>query len=298
MVAGRPYIDVRNSFNSFLPRGVSPKTGEALVDAWLDRLDANPELHDKVEFEVALTAFDFIFDDTFARRYGGVLGDIAFMDYRQSLRALTIRCLNPGQGGTLAASLAAAGHPHGQKRGEDPSTTENPTGRLACARSLLERCKSHGMLPFSIIARYAFIAEALMRSAVAKGAILAERIADFKRSVWTISREVGDDFQKVCQGRMSRQEFFRLHGHLRPGTYDILSPRLRGPGRPLRELQGHGRGHARPAFHAKHSRGKGHRPAARRAWSGRTRRRGLLQIRPHGHRRARVRQVRVHAPPL
>jgi len=33
-----------------------------VVTAWLDHLAKNPQLHDKVEFEVAQTCFDFCFD--------------------------------------------------------------------------------------------------------------------------------------------------------------------------------------------------------------------------------------------
>ncbi|MGE4293781.1 MAG: PEP/pyruvate-binding domain-containing protein, partial [Desulfovibrio sp.] len=74
-LAGQPFIDVRASFNSFLPRSVDPVAGEKLVTAWLDRLCAHPELHDKVEFEVALTLRDFCFDATMAERYPRLLTD-------------------------------------------------------------------------------------------------------------------------------------------------------------------------------------------------------------------------------
>ena len=42
-LGGQPYIDVRASFNSFLPAGLPTETRERLVDAWLDRLETNPE---------------------------------------------------------------------------------------------------------------------------------------------------------------------------------------------------------------------------------------------------------------
>ena len=41
-LANKPYVDVRSSFNSFLPGGVSDNVGAKLIDAWLDRLDAHP----------------------------------------------------------------------------------------------------------------------------------------------------------------------------------------------------------------------------------------------------------------
>ena len=64
MVGGRPYIDVRASFNSFIADGVPKAAGEKLINAWLERLVSNPSLHNKVEFEVAQTIMDFDFGKT------------------------------------------------------------------------------------------------------------------------------------------------------------------------------------------------------------------------------------------
>ena len=60
--AGQPYIDVRLSFNSFLPATLDPAIGEKLVKAHIVRLAENPDLHDKIEFEIAFPSFDFRFD--------------------------------------------------------------------------------------------------------------------------------------------------------------------------------------------------------------------------------------------
>ena len=64
---GRPYIDVRNSINSFLPKGLSPKISEKLVNRYIKKLDSNPQLHDKIEFEVVFTVFEFNFKELFKR---------------------------------------------------------------------------------------------------------------------------------------------------------------------------------------------------------------------------------------
>lgn len=41
----------------------------------------------------------------------------------------------------------------------------------------------------------------------------------------TISGELSREFQEVCEGRRDGAAFMRKYGHLRPGSYDILSPR-------------------------------------------------------------------------
>jgi len=86
---GRAYIDVRNSINSFLPEGISDSIAEKVVNAYISRLDKYPYLHDKIEFEVVHTAYDFDFDLNFEQRYSGVLTKEELLEYKGLLRNLT-----------------------------------------------------------------------------------------------------------------------------------------------------------------------------------------------------------------
>jgi hypothetical protein len=45
---GLPYIDVRVSFNSFIPRDMKPDLAERLVNYYIERLVAQPTLHDRI----------------------------------------------------------------------------------------------------------------------------------------------------------------------------------------------------------------------------------------------------------
>ena len=226
MIGGRPYIDVRNSFNSFLPDGLPAGIGNALVDAWLDRLDARPELHDKVEFEVATTCLDFDFDARMAARYPGLLGAADLAAYRGALTALTRRALDPGAGGTLARARAeVAARAAARGRLDDRVVALKGPHGLHAAVDLIRACRRAGTLPFAIVARHAFIAEALLGSAVRRGALAPERLRAFKRSVRTVMGDLAADFAEVCRGAADPAGFLARYGHLRPGTYDIMSPR-------------------------------------------------------------------------
>ena len=52
---GRPYVDVRASFSSLIPKNMDEEVAAKLISFYLGRLKQNPELHDKVEFEVLPT---------------------------------------------------------------------------------------------------------------------------------------------------------------------------------------------------------------------------------------------------
>jgi hypothetical protein len=230
MIGGHPYIDVRNSFNSLLPNGLDEAIANRLVDAYLDRLDEQPELHDKVEFEVAHTCMDFAFDREVRERYGEVLRDSEVKRLRAALCAVTESCLEPGAEGTLALSLQAIDGLEARQRQRQIKEAVSlrqarPAEALMRAADLIDECRTSGTLPFSIIARHAFIAESLLRSAVRRGAIEADRVQAFKRSVRTVSGELTADFAAVCRAELDAAVFLFRYGHLRPGTYDIMSLR-------------------------------------------------------------------------
>ncbi|MFT0531209.1 PEP/pyruvate-binding domain-containing protein [Castellaniella hirudinis] len=232
-----PYIDVRNSFNSFLPADLPDDVGSRLVNAWLQRLEDHPEFHDKVEFEIVSTCLDLSWDTVFPNRYPGLLVPTELAEYREALCKLTSTSLRPGSDNTLDQAIADA------NRLDAELARRQPVGPdLAWAVHLLDRCKTLGTLPFSVAARHAFIAEALLRSAVQRKALTQDRLAQFKRSINTVTRDLLTDYRAAGTDCLARERFFRRYGHLRPGTYEITSLRYderddlfsdMAPGKPL-----------------------------------------------------------------
>jgi hypothetical protein len=228
MIGGRPYIDVRNSFNSFLPSDLGETVARPLVNAWLERLQTAPELHDKVEFQVAQTVLDFTFRARLAERYPGVLTRAGAAELEGTLRALTLANLDVHGNRSLGGACSDVHRLEGLQRASDPLGRDQPessTELLAATARLLSECKHLGTYPFAIIARHAFLSEALLRSAVERGALDPYRLEQFKRSLVTITMLMTRDFASVYQGRQQPSDFMRRYGHLRAGTYDVLSPR-------------------------------------------------------------------------
>ena len=56
--SGKPYIDTRLSFFSYIPKNVSNIISKKIVNFWISELNKNPFLHDKVEFDIADSCFD------------------------------------------------------------------------------------------------------------------------------------------------------------------------------------------------------------------------------------------------
>jgi phosphohistidine swiveling domain-containing protein len=93
---------------------------------------------------------------------------------------------------------------------------------IAVIQALLIDCKLYGTKPFSILARCAFIAEELLRSLQRTGILTSVRVEELKQKTPTILSEF---IESVDTYDSKNSDFLEKFGHLRPGTYDILSPR-------------------------------------------------------------------------
>jgi len=213
--AGQPYIDVRLSFNSFIPKDVEGGLADRLADYYIDRLIAAPTLHDKVEFEIVFSCYTLDLPQRLE-----VLADAGFSELDRSqladsLRALTNRIINRDNGlwradeAKLTELIA--------RREEILASGLDPVSRIYW---LLEDCKRYGTLPFAGLARAGFIAVQMLKSLVAVGVFTQEDYECFMNGLNTVSSQLSRDL-----GSLDRTSFLSRYGHLRPGTYDILSPR-------------------------------------------------------------------------
>jgi phosphohistidine swiveling domain-containing protein len=89
---------------------------------------------------------------------------------------------------------------------------------------LLNDCETLGLVPFSVLARYAFIAVALVQSLGQVGLFTDEECEAIFRSIPTIATQMSKDLARLGSGQMTKAEFLQLYGHLRPSSYDITSP--------------------------------------------------------------------------
>ena len=212
----RPYIDVRASFNSLLPAALDESIADRLIDWQVQRLSELPGSHDKVEFDIALTCRDFSFADRIPDLTEAGLSGDEIGAFEQSLHDVTQGALKSGADG-LRALLSRA------ERSLLDGAATDAGDPLALAKSLLDDTARDGTLPFAILARHAFIAVSFLKSMVARGVLTQEQSLAFFQSIRTVAAAVVSDMAALSSGKIDRCEFLNRYGHLRPGTYDILS---------------------------------------------------------------------------
>lgn len=216
---GMPYIDVRVDFNSFIPKALDERIAAKLVDYYIDRLDTFPELHDKVEFEIVHSCYYLTLPDKLQalREHGFNSNEIKRIEF--ALLDLTNTIVDPAQGlykkDLLRVNELSACH------------AEMLSSRLTVIEKiywLVEYCKRHGTLPFAGVARAAFIAVQFLGSFVEAGIMTAEERDHFLGSLNTVAKQLQNKLCRLASGAETQDEFLAAFGHLRPGTYDILSP--------------------------------------------------------------------------
>lgn len=214
---GQPFIDVRRSLNSFLPADLDPNVAEKIVNGQLDRLAQHREFHDRIEFAVAMPSEDFALDQRVGELREAGLSNAEIRHFRDSLAALTRRIISDsGQTMRRAEERIDAL--------EQFRAAHVPVG-LDRMQALVAECMRNGTRPFAMLARHGFIGVSYLRSLVTVGAIdeaVAER---FLESIHTVAADFVDDVTSLSEGSLNRATFLQRYGHLRPGTYDITSPR-------------------------------------------------------------------------
>jgi len=221
-LAGQPFIDTRLSFHSYLPAGLSPDIGEKLVEAWVERLKTHPELHDKIEFEVAITTYSFDIDDKIEVQIGQVLNQAEKSAFKDALRQQTCELLADSDEGGISSALARVNELAKKQLNMSALPKES---NIKAMFGMIEDCVRLGTIPFSILARHGFIARTILLSLNKCGILSEEDVNNIQSSVRTVASDLVDDMYRLQFDKLTRSSFMKKYGHLRPGTYDILSLR-------------------------------------------------------------------------
>ncbi len=212
---GLPYIDVRVSFNSFVPKTLQNVLAQKLVEYYLQKLRTAPELHDKVEFEIVLSCYTLDIEHRLRALPDAIFGPKDRDTIAQHLRRLTNNLIGKEKS-IWRADLVK----FDELKRRRATILESDLDPVSSIYWLLEYCERYGTLPFAGLARAAFIGVQMLDSLVAVGVINRDEREAFFASLHTISSDIQHDYEAL-----DRNAFLGKYGHLRPGTYDIRSPR-------------------------------------------------------------------------
>ena len=222
-IFGQPFIDTRLSFNSYLPKDLEAKLSEKLVNSWLQKLKLNPFLHDKIEFDIAITCYSFDLEEKLKNNYDKKFNEFERKQIKNVYKTLTLDFIDKNSEGSIENAILKI-----KELNQILVTEYNQIENLKLSEisGLIEIIKSKGIIPFAIIARHGFVAKTLLDSLNEKYKLLDDdQVQSFLRSIPTVATEFSRDSLLFSINKLDESLFFEKYGHLRPGTYDITSLR-------------------------------------------------------------------------
>ena len=177
--------------------------------------------HDKVEFSVALTTWSFDYKEKSKKLLPSSLDQKEYKEIENSYLSLTQNLVN-GEKASIEEQMQMLKILE-KKHSLIIENLHKPA--LESISKLHEDVTKYGTLPFSILARHAFIAKTLLESLVSLNVIKDFDLEKYYQSINTVASNFMDDIDLLMSGQILESEFNRVYGHLRPGTYDVLSKR-------------------------------------------------------------------------
>jgi glutamine kinase len=223
----KPYIYLWYSFLSLVPAEIKSSIKHKLIDVYSKKLKADLTAHDKIEFEIVLSCYDFMTEEKLCE-----LKEVGFLQketdhIRDELLNLTHRIIGEypevlKKGRQELARLEK----NRAKLTSLAMKTKSPIVATTCFLELVKAISKYGTPQFAGIARQAFIANALLQSMVKKKHLDYEEAQGLLTSISTVATSFDRDLNRfICNGELTEKDFKKKYGHLRPGTYDITASR-------------------------------------------------------------------------
>ena len=212
-LAGSPYIDVRTDFNSFIPKDLPKKIQDKTVKFYLSKLKKNPSYHDKIEFNVVETCYDF----NSKANLKVFLKNNEVNIYLNHLRNLTNNIIEK-KNRFLDKEIEKL-----QRLDEKISRIKKISlSEIQKIYFIVDDCKKLGSLPFAGIARIAFIYTKLLNTLKKNDFINDQDFELFYENCSTITKKMQIGLNKIKE-KGYKKKFLQEFGHLRPSTYSISS---------------------------------------------------------------------------
>jgi glutamine kinase len=221
ILAGKPYIDTSLSFKSFLPSGLNSSASKKILNHWLQFLKKNPHKHDKIEFDVAITCFTFDINDKIKKLLPKSLSKNDIKQFVNLNKKNFYFYFNKKCKSNISNIQNRINN---LKLEQEKFKIHNSSKKIFFEiKKTMKDCINLGAIPFAQSARHAFIAKSILKSMSSKKIITAGKIKKFESSLETITRYFLEDINNVVKKKISKSFFFKKYGHLRPGTYNLLS---------------------------------------------------------------------------
>lgn len=222
-IGNKPYISMDYAFAGLTPAGLNETLRYKLFSYYKENLRNNKTGHKNLESSVVFHAFDFMTEHRLQRLAEAgftseeirQIKDILFSTTTNMIRSYREICQEDMSD---VATLTEFRH---NVRAELPLQETNVMKLYKYIKELMDHLLKYGTTQYARQSGCAYVSRNICDSLVEAGYFSKEEIDLFRKSIPTISREYGRDYDKYIHGELSKADFDKKFGHLRVGTYDI-----------------------------------------------------------------------------
>ena len=207
---GTPYVDIRIDFNSWLPKNLNKKISRKIIKYYLQKFNLDTSLHDKIEFKLLFTCISFSTKNKIFEQLKNILNKKEMLIFYNELKKINKNSLLKKEEDIKRI---------GELKKRQSLINNSNLYEIDKIYWLVEDCKKFGTFAFAGLARCGFIGMELLNSLVEIGRISENERNNFLNSIDTVTSNMKEDLNKL-----SKKNFIKIYGHLRPGTYEITSP--------------------------------------------------------------------------
>ena len=240
-VGNKPYISVDYSFQALTPAAIAEDVKKKLWASYVKKLLHYPHLHDKIEFEIVHSAYDYATEKRLQALKEERFTDAEIKEIRDALFFLTDDVISryPETLKNDKTDLEHLEQIRLQLQARLESEEVTPLMLMNIITTLLMAIEQYGTPQFSRQARCAFISRQICKTMVEEGRIDGEMMDAFMSTIHSVSSDFERDFYRYSHGQMSKADFDAHYGHLRANTYDIRTPRYADIAFQIADTEGH-----------------------------------------------------------
>ena len=221
----KPYIDTRKSFNSLIPSNIDQKLVPKLINYYITKLIEHPDWHDKVEFEILFTCYSPDVDSRLNDLKNYNFTNTEIDSIKNSLIEFTNKIFQNFETISNLSNNSIEQMKKNRVSIISKTNSNSYVNLLSTAEYLLLDCKSLGIVPFSTMARLAFIASIFLKNLVKRKFLSEGFVEKFMNSINTPLSNFREDLLQYSNQNTTKSQILKKYGHLRPGTYDITAIR-------------------------------------------------------------------------
>jgi len=205
---GKPFINISFSLNSFLTKSLSDEACERIIKYQINKITKKPEMHDKIEFNIAKTCYQFESFENFSEEYKDIINKSDLINWFQDLKLIDKNNKNILEKNEIKILNAY--------RKIDTFSDFLNIKTLKFIRDSMA-------LPFAHHARLGFVYISQLNKLLEYEVLSQKEKFQILSNINSVSSKMNQHAYEVKKGKKSLNEFLKVYGHVRPGNYDIRS---------------------------------------------------------------------------